>query len=75
MATINQLKAQANAAPKFVLFTNEFGFDMYVAANESEGMTDNTKDALQYSAGFDNAEIKLAYWKFQTGYNLQIKTL
>lgn len=77
MASIKKNQEQAQKAPKFVLFTKQFGFDMFIADEEVTGkgmvVTDNVQEALQYSEGFDNPEIKMAYWKFQTGYDLQIK--
>jgi len=79
MSTVKQLRKQANEAPKYVLFTSQFGHNMFIADEEKTGkgmiVTDNTTEALHYSVGFDNPEMKLAYWKFKTGYDLQIKEL
>lgn len=75
--TISELKRAANSAPKFVLFTNEFGEDMYIAdaMKTPAVVTDNVQEALEYSVGFDNINLKLKYWCWVTGYNLQIKYL
>lgn len=68
--TMAQLRQEAKVAPKYVLYTNEFGFDMYVADADKIDMpiTDNVKEALWFSVGFDNPDMKLAGWKARTGY-------
>ena len=72
--TIAQLQKQARLAPKYVLHTNQFGFDIYISG-DSGIITDKIGDALQYSVGFDNEKIKLGYWKALTGYNLTVQKL
>lgn len=65
------LKQQSKEAPKFVLYTNEFGFDIFI--NIDTCTEDKIEKATEFSVGFDNPELKLAYWNFQTGYNLIVK--
>jgi hypothetical protein len=69
--TITQLQKQARLAPKYVLHTNEFGYDIYIAGDTSI-ITDKIEEAVQYSVGFDNKEVKLGYWKAVTGYDLKV---
>lgn len=75
MKTISQLQKEAVKAPKYVLHSNEFGFDMFIAdESKSNGspITDKISEALEYAKGFDNPEIKLGYWKAVTGYKLKV---
>lgn len=71
------LRQQAKNAPKFVLFSNEFGYDLFIADTDKIDMeiTDTVEEALCFSVGFDNPEMKLGYWKYRTGYNLKIKNI
>jgi len=69
------LRKQALLAPKFVLVTNQYGSDMFISDMEKTNIpvTDTISEALEFSVGFDNPEIKLGYWKAKTGYNLQVR--
>lgn len=77
MATISQLQKQAQSAPKFVLFSDQFGFDMYFAdpAKYAGIITDTVNEAQLFSVGFDNEEIKCKAWSLTTGYNFIVKYL
>lgn len=69
--TISQLRKEALAAPQFVMHTNEFGFDMFVADESKSGgcpMTDKIEEAIIWADGFDDT--KLMAQRFITGYNL-----
>jgi hypothetical protein len=74
MATISKLQKKAKQAPKFVLFTNEFGFDMFICGGESV-ITDNSDEAMKFSVGFDDEKMKLRAWSACTGYKLQVVKL
>lgn len=77
MENLTNLQSLASAAPKFVLFSNEFGFDMYFADPTKYAgiITDTPKEALEFSVGFDNEEIKRKAWSLSTGYNFTVKYL
>jgi hypothetical protein len=73
--TMKQAIKEANNAPKFVMHTNEFGSDLFIAdtSKTPNGLqiTDRISEAQLWSDGFDNTKIE--YWKALTGYNLKIK--
>jgi hypothetical protein len=57
------LRKQAQLAPKYVLQMD--GLNLFVA--EKQGLTgcnltENINEAMQYSLGFDNEEMKLGIW-------------
>jgi hypothetical protein len=57
------LRKKAQLAPKYVLQMEEL--NLFVA--EKQGLTgcnltENISEAMQYSVGFDNAEMKLGIW-------------
>lgn len=60
----------------FILFSNQFGFDLFIADKDLTGgkleITEDKKEALVFEYGMDNPEQKLTVWKAITGYNLQI---
>ena len=64
----------AQNAPKFILATNEFGYNLFIADEELTNLpaTDELKEALQFSVGFDNPEIKRKYYSAISGYNLDV---
>lgn len=72
--TFSQLRKEANDAPKYVLRSKQFGFDIYIADREKTDIliTDTLGEALQFSVGFDNEEMKLSVWKLSTGFDLEI---
>lgn len=59
---------------QFVLFTNQYGQEMYISDSEKTNIpvTDTIDEALVFDHR-DNPDIKLPYWKALTGYELQIK--
>jgi hypothetical protein len=62
MTTLS-LRKQAQLAPKYVLQME--GLNLFVA--EKQGLTgcnltDNVNEAMKYSVGFDNEEMKTAIW-------------
>ena len=61
----------------FVLFTNQYGSDMFISDTEKTPIpvTDNIDEALVFSAKYDNQQTKLGYWTAYTGYKLQIKNI
>ena len=68
--------ATLETAQKFVMHTNEFGYDMYVADPKlSDGcpMTDIKEEAMIWADGFDNT--KLLYWRATSGMNLNIQMI
>lgn len=75
--TFAALQAEAATAPKYILVSTQYGFPLYIADPEKTKcpITDTPDEALQYSAGFDDPEMKLATWRTITGYDLQIKYL
>ncbi len=62
---------------KIVLFTNEFGYELFIADTSKTknglSITDNISEALIFSKGFDNTRIR--YLKAITGYNLQERAI
>lgn len=63
---------------KFSLFTNQFGFNMFIADTEISGgieITETESEALVFDSSEDNIESKISYWNFQTGYSLTAKPL
>lgn len=77
MKNIKALRKQSILAPKYVLFTNQYGSDMFISDMEKTSIpvTDTINEALEYSVGFDSEETKLSYWEAKTGYKLEIKYL
>ena len=77
MATTLSARKQALLAPKFVLVTNQFGFEMFISDSDKTDIpfTNLQNEALEFSVGFDNPEMKLGYWKAKTGYELELKYL
>lgn len=73
----SELRKQAKLAPKFVLFTNQYGSDMFISDMEKTTIpvTDTVNEALEFSVGFDSEETKLSYWKAKTGYRLEVRYL
>jgi hypothetical protein len=70
MSTISQLQKQANAAPKFILAA--FDTDRYVFLHKDTTLfnikiTDKISDAMPFSYGFDDEEIKEKAWSISTG--------
>lgn len=59
---------------QFVLFTNQYGSDMFISDSEKTNIpvTDTINEALTFDYR-DNPEIKLSYYKALTGYRLQIR--
>lgn len=59
---------------QFVLFTNQYGPDMFISDSEKTNIpvTDTIDESLVFDER-DNPEIKLSYWKALTGYELQMK--
>lgn len=73
MPTLSQLRKQANATPKYVLELEEVeGF--YLNAS-GDNVTQDTKEALQYSVGFDNEKMKIQYWSAAINAPLKVKYL
>ena len=75
---IQQLQNQANQAPKFVLMTNQYGYDLFIADKKLSGgleATDNVNEALKFSVGFDDEQMKLKSWSGRTGWDLKVKSL
>lgn len=76
--TLVQLRKEANNAPKYVLHSDQFGNDIYVADESlcnGGQLTDNIAEALVYSVGYDNELLKVGYWKAVTGLDLKVKKL
>ncbi len=72
--TMAQLRKAANAAPKYVLHSDEFGYDIYIADEQltnGSPITDKLEEALKYSIGFDQKEMKLHYWRWHSGLDLK----
>lgn len=71
------LRKQAQLAPKFVLITKQYGFEMFIADADKINMpvTNEKSEALEFSVGFDSEETKLSYYKALTGYELEIMYL
>lgn len=68
-----QAQAEARKAPKYVLHSDQFGFDMFIS---SDGVvTDTVEGAMQFSVGYDSEEMKLGMWKAITGYDLKAKRI
>jgi hypothetical protein len=59
---------------QFVLFTNQYGSDMFISDSEKTTIpvTDTITEALTFDYR-DNPDTKLSYYKALTGYKLQIK--
>jgi len=64
------LRAQALAAPKFVLVTEEFGFKLFIGDPEKTDFpaTDLEIEAMDFSIGYDNPKHKVGYYKAASGY-------
>lgn len=64
----------SNLAKNFVLFSDQFGFPMYIADSEKSIMpiTDRQEEALHFEYGYDNPNTKLGYYSALTGYDLKI---
>jgi len=69
---MKSLRKQARIAPKFVLVTSQYGFDIYIADEDkvASPITNTVEEALEFSVGFDNEQMKLKYYKALTGYDL-----
>lgn len=72
MGTISQLKKQADNAPKFILVAYQNGKDNYVYVADRFktecNLTENLKNALKFSYGFDDELIKEKAWSLSTGF-------
>lgn len=71
------LQQLIDAAPQFVLFTNQYGKDMFIADPDKIDMpvTDTISEALAFSVGYDEPAMKLHYYRYTTGYDLEVKHL
>lgn len=71
--TVVSLPSNNNVMKKFILYTRQFGFDVFIAS-ESDGLiSDKQSGALVFETEFDNPEDKLAYYTSYSGYELEIK--
>lgn len=70
MKTISQLQKESKSAPKFILAA--FDTDRYVFLHKDSTLfnikiTDKMSDAMYFSYGFDDENIKAKAWSISTG--------
>lgn len=79
---LRRLELAKRRQPKYVLYSNEHGRDLYIAdrdivrvPKEQTPLTTNIKEALTFIQGFDDEEKKISYYGPLTKLNLKTRLL
>ena len=74
MKTFAQQRKEAKQAPKFIL--KAIDRDIYIAEEQESifdcTLTDSKEQAMQFSVGFDNPDMKKAAWTYASKMQLEI---